>query len=178
MFSQHLHALKVIKTENGNHKMKQNKEKKNFDINRQLGGWSYNYLRNSSSVSSATSVCCCVLFVCPPYNISTMEETSCQIPSGFLCMELLAAHQLVVRKQQQRKQNNSNTFPKFTQNLRIISTVSLLRAERVMVSLPLKKPRGAFKSQNCSPNSVCVVHFELSMLPACINDLTVNVRCT
>ena len=28
MFSQHLHALKVIKTENGNHKMKQNKKKK------------------------------------------------------------------------------------------------------------------------------------------------------
>lgn len=38
MFSQHLHALKVSKTENGNHKMKQNKEKKIFDINTQLGG--------------------------------------------------------------------------------------------------------------------------------------------
>lgn len=38
MFSQHLHALKVIKTGNGNHKMKQNKEKKFFDINTQLGG--------------------------------------------------------------------------------------------------------------------------------------------
>lgn len=38
MFSQHLHALKVIKTGNGNHKMKQNKEKTFFDINTQLGG--------------------------------------------------------------------------------------------------------------------------------------------
>lgn len=38
MFSQHLHALKVIKTGNGNHKMKQNKKKKRVDINTQLGG--------------------------------------------------------------------------------------------------------------------------------------------
>ena len=38
MFSQHLHALKVIKTGNGNHKMKQNKEKKIVHVNTQLGG--------------------------------------------------------------------------------------------------------------------------------------------
>ena len=159
--------------------MKQNKEKKNFDINTQLGGLELQLsAKFKFSEFSNERLLLCAFRFSSSYNTSTMEETSCQIPSGFLCMELLAAHQLVVRKQQQRKQDNSNTFPKFTENLRIISTVSLLRAERVMVSLPLKKPRGAFKSQNCSPNSVCVVHFELSMLPACINDLTVNVRCT